>query len=215
MSYAMAGHSRFRSSARSVRIVVSCIAACLALVQGAHAGAFSFTTVVIDAGHGGKDGGAVWNGLIERNLTLDVAKRLDVLLRARGLRTVMIRKTDRTVDLRDRAVIANRSRSSVFVSIHFNACRDRSVSGIETHYRSARGRELARFVQRSLDAKVTGINRGVGYGNYMVLRETKMPAVLVECGFISNKKEAKLCGSAAHRQKLAEAIAAGLAAARR
>ena len=185
------------------------------LHSAAYAAAFSFSTVVIDAGHGGKDGGAVWNGLLERNLTLDVAKRLDSVLGARGLRTVMTRKSNSTVELSTRAAIANRTRSSVFVSIHFNACRDRTASGIETHYRSTRGRSLAGFIQRSLDRGVTGENRGVGYADYKVLRETKMPAVLVECGFISNKKEARLCASPAHRQKLAEAIAAGLLNARR
>ena len=192
-----------------------CLLALGLLRSTAFSAAFSFSTVVIDAGHGGKDGGAVWNGLLERNLTLDVAKRLDAVLRAKGLRTVMTRKTNSTVELATRAAIANRTRSSVFVSIHFNACRDRSASGIETHYRSSRGRSLAGFIQRSLDRSVTGANRGVGYADYKVLRETKMPAVLVECGFISNKKEAKLCASPAHRQKLAEAIAAGLLNARR
>lgn len=190
------------------------MAALLALVLGTEASALSFTTVVIDAGHGGKDGGAVWNGLLERDLTLDVAKRLDEVLRGRGVRTAMTRRSNTTVELADRSIIANRCRSAVFVSIHFNACSDRSASGIETHYRSARGRELAVSVQRSLDNRVTGINRDVSYADYKVLRETRMPAVLVECGFISNKKEAKLCASPAHRQKLAEAIASGILAAK-
>ena len=176
----MAAHSPFRASRRSPRLRGWCAAVLLSLVLGGQALALSFTTVVIDAGHGGKDGGAVWNGLIERNLTLDVAKRLDAVLRARGIRTVMTRKTNSTVELTTRAVIANRNRSAVFVSIHFNASRDRSVSGIETHYRSARGRELAGHVQRSLDKRITGINRGIEHADYKVLRETKMPAVLVE-----------------------------------
>jgi N-acetylmuramoyl-L-alanine amidase len=211
----MASHSRFRDGGRPARPAALFFALLLSLLSGGDALAISFTTVVIDAGHGGADGGAVWNGLIERNLTLDVAKRLDAVLRARGVRTVMTRKTNSTVELSTRARIANRYRSSVFVSIHFNASRDRSVSGIETHYRSARARELAGYVQRSLDKRVTGINRGVDYADYKVLRDTKMPAVLVECGFISNKTEAKRCASSAHRQKLAEAIAVGILAARR
>ena len=194
---------------------ICCLAVLQAFQSVAQAAAFSFTTVVIDAGHGGKDGGAVWNGLIERNLTLDVAKRLDAVLRKRGLRTVMTRKADTTVALGSRSLLANRTRSSVFVSIHFNATRATAISGIETHYRSPRGSALAAFIQRALDGGVTGVNRGTSYADYKVLRETTMPAVLVECGFISNKKEAKLCASPAHRQKIAEAIAAGLFAARR
>jgi N-acetylmuramoyl-L-alanine amidase len=176
--------------------------------------ALTFSRVIIDAGHGGVDGGTVWNGLIERNLTLDVAKRVESLLKARGLSTVMTRRSNVTVSLDARARIANRYSSAVFVSIHFNADRNRSVTGFETFYRSARGRTLAASVQRSLDHKVTGRNRGIRYRDYSVLRSTRMPAVLVECGFISNKTEASRCASSSHRQKLAEAIVAGILASR-
>lgn len=187
-------------------------AVCLFTVAPVHA--LTFSKVVIDAGHGGADGGAVWSGLIERNLTLDVAKRLESILQSRGLRTVMTRRSNSTVSLDSRARIANRYSSSVFVSIHFNASRDRSINGIETFYRSSRGRVLASAVQRSLDRRVTGKNRGIKYRDYSVLRCTEMPAILIECGFISNRTEAGRCGSAAHRQKLAEAIASGIIAAR-
>lgn len=178
------------------------------------ASGLSFSTVIIDPGHGGRDGGAVWNGLVEKKLCLDVARRLDALLRARGLRTVMTRKSDATVELADRIRTANRWRHSVFVSIHFNACRDRGVSGIETHYRGVRGRELAASIQRSLAKRVTGVNRGIQWKDLKVLRDTKMAAALVECGFISNKSESRRCGDADHRAALAGAIAAGILAAR-
>jgi N-acetylmuramoyl-L-alanine amidase len=176
--------------------------------------ALTFSRVVIDAGHGGVDGGTVWNGLIERNLTLDVAKRVESLLKARGVGTAMTRRSNVTVSLDSRARIANRYTSAVFVSIHFNADRNRSVTGFETFYRSSRGRALAGAVQRSLDQKVTGRSRGIRYRDYSVLRGTMMPAILIECGFISNKSEAARCGSSSHRQKLAEAIAEGIIAAR-
>jgi N-acetylmuramoyl-L-alanine amidase len=152
--------------------------------------------------------------LIEKKLCLDVAKRLETALKARGMRTVMTRGTDSTVSLDSRVVMANRHRNAVFVSIHFNAHRDRSISGMETHYRSSNGRTLARAIQRSLDTRVTGINRGVDHADYKVLRATQMPAALVECGFISNRAEAARCATAAHRQKLAAAIASGILAAR-
>ena len=210
----MARRSPFPGS-RASTLAAWLLAALAAFAGAGSVHALTFSTVVIDAGHGGKDGGAVWNGLIERNLTLDVAKRLDVILRARGLRTVMTRKTNSTVELSTRAAIANRHRSSVFVSIHFNASRNRSVSGIETFYRSSRGRELAASVQRSLDRNVTGINRGIANADLKVLRETRMPAILIECGFVSNKTEARRCGSSAHRQQLAQAIASGILAVRR
>lgn len=172
--------------------------------------ALSFTTVVIDAGHGGEDPGAVWSGIYEKRLCLDVAQRVESALRARGVNVAMTRHSDRTVSLDSRAAIANRFKRAVFVSIHFNANRNRSISGIETHYRSAEGRLLAVAIQKALARLVRGVNRGVDWEDFKVLRETKMPAVLVECGFLSNRAEAARCASAAHRQKIADAIVAGV-----
>jgi N-acetylmuramoyl-L-alanine amidase len=183
-------------------------ACCLALFVGGAAAVVAeerlrFSTVVIDAGHGGKDGGSVWNRLIEKKLCLDVAKRVETALKSRGLKTVMTRRTDTFVELERRARIANRVPSSVFVSIHFNGSRKTLISGGEVYY------------SRSIKSRVAGGTRGIFYGNYKVLRETEMPAVLVECGYLSNKREALRCADTAHRQKLADAIVAGLLAARR
>lgn len=193
---------------------------CLALFVGGEVAAVAeerlrFSTVVIDAGHGGKDGGSVWNGLIEKKLCLDVAKRVETALKSRGLKTVMTRRTDTFVELERRARIANRVRSSVFVSIHFNGSRKTIISGGEVYYRSPRGKRIATAISRSIKSKVTGGTRGIFHGNYKVLRETEMPAVLVECGYLSNKREALRCADPAHRQKLADAIVSGLLAARR
>lgn len=173
-----------------------------------------FSAVVIDAGHGGKDGGSVWNGLIEKKLCLDVAKRVEAGLKASGIRTVMTRRTDTFVELGQRARIANRVRSSVFVSIHFNGSRKTSISGGEVYYRSPRGKSLATAISRSIKSRVAGGTRGIFYAGYKVLRETQMPAVLVECGYLSNKREALRCADPDHRQKLADAIVRGLLAAR-
>lgn len=194
-------------------------AACLALlVSGAGTEAVAqsirFSTVVIDAGHGGKDGGSVWNGLIEKKLCLDVAKRLEVGLKSRGIKTVMTRRTDTFVELEQRARIANRVPASIFVSVHFNGSRKTIISGGETYYRSTRGKTLASAINRSIKSRVPGGTRGVFFGDYKVLRETQMPAVLVECGYISNKREAARCADPAHRQKLADAIVSGLLAVR-
>ncbi len=194
-------------------------AACLALlVSGAGTEAVAqsirFSTVVIDAGHGGKDGGSVWNGLIEKKLCLDVAKRLEVGLKSRGIKTVMTRRTDTFVELEQRARIANRVPASIFVSVHFNGSRKTIISGGETYYRSTRGKTLASAINRSIKSRVPGGTRGVFFGDYKVLRETQMPAVLVECGYISNKREALRCADPAHRQKLADAIVSGLLAVR-
>lgn len=197
-------------------IRLACIAlAALALpALPAAAQSLRFSTVVIDAGHGGKDGGSVWNGLIEKRLCLDVAKRVEAALKSRGLKTVMTRRTDTFVELEQRARIANRVPSSIFVSIHFNGSRKTIISGGETYYRSPRGKLLASAISRSTKSKVPGGSRGIFNADYKVLRETKMPAVLVECGYISNKREAARCADPAHRQKLADAIVSGLLAVR-
>lgn len=193
--------------------------ACLALlVSGggseAVAQSIRFSSVVINAGHGGKDGGSVWNGLIEKKLCLDVAKRVETGLKSRGIKTVMIRRTDTFVELEQRARLANRVPSSVFISIHFNGSRTTLISGGEAYYRSSRGKVLAAAISRAIKSRVTGGSRGIFYGSYKVLRETQMPAVLVECGYISNKREAARCADPAHRQKVADAIVSGLLAVR-
>ena len=173
-----------------------------------------FSSVVIDAGHGGKDGGSVWNGLVEKKLCLDVAKRVETGLKAHNLKTVMTRRGDVFVELEQRARIANRVPSSIFVSIHFNGSRKTIISGGEAYYRSPRGKILDAAISRSIKSSVTGGTRGVFFADYKVLRETEMPAVLVECGYLSNKREALRCADPTHRQKLADAIVSGLLAVR-
>ncbi len=195
------------------------VAAALALMLGGWAAdvagqTLRFSNVVIDAGHGGKDGGSVWNGLIEKKLCLDVAKRVEAGLKSRGLKTTMTRRADTFVELSQRARLANRVPSSIFVSVHFNGSRTTLISGGEVYYRSARGRVLASAISRSIKSRVTGGTRGIFHGNYKVLRETQMPAVLVECGYLSNKREAARCATPAHRQKLADAIVNGILAVR-
>lgn len=199
------------------RLLSRIAAAWLALLLGgaafdAKAESIRFSTVVIDAGHGGKDGGSVWNGLIEKKLCLDVAKRVESGLKSRGVKTVMTRRSDSFVELDQRARLANRVPSSIFVSIHFNGSRKTLISGGEVYYRSSRGRILASAVSRTIKSRVTGGSRGIFQGDFKVLRETRMPAVLVECGYISNKREARRCAEPAHRQKLADAIVSGLLA---
>ncbi len=157
--------------------------------------ALTFSTVILDAGHGGHDGGAAWYGLVEKRLCLDVALRVERLLKAKGLRVVMTRRTDRFVALGSRAAIANDCSRSVFVSIHFNA-------------------SLAGSILRSLDRRITGTNRGLFNRDFKVLRDTKMPATIIECGYLSNRTESKRCASPDHRQAIAEAITAGILATR-
>ncbi len=170
----------------------------------------AFNLVVIDPGHGGADRGTHWNGLSEKILTLDVAKRVETILRDEGVTTVMTRRSDRTVSLDDRAIMANRFPESLLVSIHFNASTDTGINGYETFYRSDAGKQVAEAIQKSLAKSVPGRSRGITNNNFAVLTRTKGVAVLIECGFISNKAEAGRCGDAEFRQKLAEAIARGV-----
>lgn len=177
--------------------------ACAAQVQ-------AFNLVVLDPGHGGADRGTHWNGLSEKVLALDVAKRLETILRGKGVTTVMTRRSDKTLSLDARALMANRFPNSLLVSVHFNANRITGISGYETFYRSERGKRVALSIQKALSKSITGTNRGVTNMDFAVLTRTRGTAVLIECGFISNKAEAARCATPAHRQKLAEAIARGI-----
>jgi N-acetylmuramoyl-L-alanine amidase len=194
-----------------LRLILSAL---LFVMLQAPAWALSFSTVVIDAGHGGKDGGCVHHGLIEKKICLDVALRLERTLKAKGLRVVMTRRTDSFVSLEQRAAIANRQKNALFVSIHFNASRDKSISGMEVFYRSDKGKTVAAKILRSMDVNCKGVNRGIFYQDLKVLRATRMTAVLVEGGYLSHKTDSSRCATAYHREELAKAIARGILAAR-
>lgn len=175
----------------------------------------TFATVVIDPGHGGKDSGT-WSKarrgpkVLEKNAALDVGCRLDRKLRAAGFKTVMTRRSDVFVELNDRARISNAQTNAVFVSIHFNDSPKRKIHGIETYYHSSISMPLAKRIERNLDGIPGESDRGVKYANYRVLRLNQYPAVLVECGFLSNKNEAIRAGSADYRNHLADKIADAL-----
>jgi N-acetylmuramoyl-L-alanine amidase len=168
----------------------------------------SFTTVVVDAGHGGRDNGAVRPyGGAEKQATLDVATRLERKLRQAKLNTVMTRSSDVFVPLDDRASISNQQKNAIFVSIHFNDSRRRGIHGVETYYHSAVARDLAYNIQRELLTIPGSTNRGVKTANFRVLRKNVYPAVLVECGFLSNRTEGADARSADYRDELADKIA--------
>ena len=170
------------------------------------------TVVVLDPGHGGKDNGARWYGVSEKTLNLDVAKRVEILLKKRGIPVVMTRRTDTYVSLGYRAQIANRHAGAVFVSIHFNAHSNRSIKGIETFYISSKGRKLAQSMQKRLAGRINTNDRGSKKHHYAVLTKTRGVAALVECGFISNHWENRRCSTSWFRDILAQEIASGIAA---
>src|SRR5436305_2239978 len=171
----------------------------------------SLTTVVIDAGHGGHDrGGIPGQRIAEKDMTLDVALRLRNVLSANGYRVVMTRSSDVFVPLGGRVAIANSYRNGVFVCIHFNATGRSGASGIETYFYSRESLSLASAIHYYVTGGAPSANRGVRRRGYYVLRKTAIPAVLVECGFLTNPTEAAYAQSVSYRQKLAEEIAAGV-----
>jgi N-acetylmuramoyl-L-alanine amidase len=168
--------------------------------------------VVLDPGHGGKDPGSSGFGLVEKNLTLDLAKRVEKLLVGKGISVELTRRDDVYVEFEDRAKIANRLPETLLVSLHFNAHSDRSISGTETLYwpGSETGRELASYVQSELGRRLVTRNRGFRPERLKVLELTKCASVLIECGFISNRWESQRCGAEWFRQILAEEIVQGI-----
>src|SRR5215470_1295708 len=168
----------------------------------------TFSTVVVDAGHGGKDSGAYRRyGPPEKMVTLDVAQRLDRKLRESQLKTVMTRSTDTFIPLDDRVNIENSQKNAVFVSIHFNDSRRRGIRGFETYYHSGASFDLASRIQAKLMTIPNSANRGVHTANFRVLRNATCPAVLVECGFLSNRSEGREAGDSEYRDLLADRIA--------
>jgi N-acetylmuramoyl-L-alanine amidase len=174
--------------------------------------ALAAPVIVIDAGHGGFDrGGMPGQKVPEKGFALDVAKRLDATLRAAGYRTVMTRSTDVFVTLGDRCAISNKNRGAVFVSIHFNGASNADAHGIETYYYSGRGSSaLATAIHRKVLAATGEEDRRVRTRPLFVLRKNRNTAVLCELGFLTNRSETRKISTASYRQKLAEAVAAGI-----
>lgn len=176
-------------------------------------GAGAFNTVVVDPGHGGHDyGGRSIRGADEKTLALDMAKRLKRSLEWKGYRVIITRSTDVFIPLDTRVAISNRTYNSIFVSVHVNWDRGRSGHGVETFYCSPRSARLAANVQRQLAGAYRTANRGVKNGCWIrVLRKNARPAILVETGFDSNPSDNAVLQSASGRQRIADAIAKGIA----
>ncbi|HZS17665.1 MAG TPA: N-acetylmuramoyl-L-alanine amidase [Candidatus Udaeobacter sp.] len=194
-----------------------------------------FAVVILDPGHGGQDSGAMCGGLLEKDLTLDVARRIDRLLDSEGIATLMTRMGDTYVSLADRAAVANRTRNCIFVSIHFNEGNKPIASGVETYYASHQisssssvaswlpfvwrplsnapnpeSQRLAGFIQEALVARTRAVNRGTQSGQFFVIANVTSPAVLVEGGFLTNKEDISKLASNDYRDQIAAAIADGI-----
>jgi N-acetylmuramoyl-L-alanine amidase len=170
--------------------------------------------VVIDPGHGGIDrGGMPGQRLPEKPYTLDVAERLARILDGTDdIKVVLTRTGDYFVPLSWRTAIANREvgHRAVFVSIHFNAGWRPGAYGIETYYNNSRGYRLAVLIHPLVIQALGSIDRGIRLRGYFVLRRNRLPAVLIECGFLTNPAEASRITDSSYRERIARAIAAGI-----
>jgi len=172
-------------------------------------------SVVLDPGHGGPDPGAIGiGGIRETDVVLDVSKIVKKLLSEKGVKVRLTRKNEVDLDLPPRVSFANNTNADIFVSIHANASRGkrRDINGLETFYfKGWRGRLLAKKIQKQILRVSPGSpDRGVKQGRYYVIKNTKMPAVLVEIGFLTGRLDARRLEKITHRKRLAYAIAKGI-----
>lgn len=175
--------------------------------------ASAFDTVILDPGHGAHDRGAAIGYVYEKHLALDTARRVEQLLKKAGLKVVMSRSRDVFIPLHDRSALGNSKRNAIFVSIHYNYNRGGSGAGAEAYYHFSSSYMLAAYIQAYLVQRTNMTNRGVKSANFHVIRATtKNPAVLIECGFVSNSSERARMLTGEFRAKIAEGIAQGIIA---
>jgi N-acetylmuramoyl-L-alanine amidase len=200
--------SRLVSSISIIAFVVSLVGCSTVHTSSVKNTTKTFNTVVVDAGHGGKDSGAYRRyGLPEKVVALDVAERLNRKLRESQLKTVMTRSSDVFIPLNDRVAIENAQKNAIFVSIHFNDSRRRGIHGFETYYHSRASSDLANDIQEKLMDIPRSKNGGVHTANFRVLRLANCPAVLVECGYLSNRSDGNNARDSEYRELLADRIA--------
>src|SRR5437762_8100309 len=194
-----------------------------------------FRLVVLAPGHGGQDSGAMCGTIYEKDLTFDIAQRVDRLLQAQGLATLMTRVGDSYVSLADRAAVTNRARDCIFVSIHFNEGGKKAVGGVETYYAEHQAapaprlvswipffngpaaesptlasQSLARFIQEAMVARTKAPDRGTKPEQFFVIANVDVPAVLVEAGFLTSKEDLAKLDSNDYREQMAAAISEGI-----
>lgn len=168
--------------------------------------------IMLDPGHGGHDSGAAANGLLEKNVVLDISRKTQSILEQHGYTVKLTRNDDVFLSLEERVALANSWGADQFISIHANGYPDPGANGIETYYHpsSPAGKTIATSIQTGLINETNSVNRGVKEETFYVLRNSKMPASLVEVGFITNQSEASKLADDSYREQLANAIAKGI-----
>jgi N-acetylmuramoyl-L-alanine amidase len=172
--------------------------------------------ILIDCGHGGRDGGAAANGLIEKNLTLELGKRTrDILLKEyENVEVQLSRNTDSYLTLDQRTTAANKWDADILISIHINAAAAESANGFETFVylsTSTRTKTFQNVLHRSILKRINMEDRGQKAKNLHMLRDSRMTAVLTECGFISNTGDSNKMKQAAWKENVARGHAEGIA----
>lgn len=169
--------------------------------------------LVLDAGHGGKDGGTFNGDILEKDINLAVVQYIKEALEEANIEVILTRSTDDFLDVPERSDFANQKEADLFVSIHCNFFEDdASVSGLECYYYEenkggqAFAESMIEVLKENKDIKV----RSAKHGNYYVLKYTEMPSILVELGFLSNNAESEKLNSADYQELLAEEIAKGI-----
>lgn len=175
--------------------------------------------IIIDPGHGGNNPGAVQNNSREADNNLAVALKVQDKLTAAGATVIMTRSTDHAVapegstlkqELQERVNLAEKNNADLFLSIHTNQNDDATISGMMTFYPSAQSPRLAQIMQESILKQTHSVDKGISPANFYVLRNTTMPSILIEMGFISNPQEASFLKSDVYRSKVADGIYNGV-----
>jgi|JI10StandDraft_1071094.scaffolds.fasta_scaffold00378_7 N-acetylmuramoyl-L-alanine amidase len=173
--------------------------------------------IVLDPGHGGFDIGATVKSIEEKALALKTATLVKQYLHQKGYRVILTRSRDVFISLERRSTIANDTKSKLFVSIHYNAFKDPQASGIEVYYynkeskwRQDQSKQLATLVLNEMLAATGAKSRGIKTGNFHVIREANMPAILIEGGFITNPQEYSHLSDQKYLEKMATSIADGI-----
>jgi N-acetylmuramoyl-L-alanine amidase len=191
-------------------------------------------TIILDPGHGGSDPGTVGTkGSKEKDIVLDIAKRCQKKLQAMGIKVIMTRSKDKAVNLKARPKVAEKSKADFFISIHVNSSCNHAANGIETHILPASGFPctspshlskkackgnkdnktsvlLSYSIHKATLATALAADRGIKRSRFSVLRNSTCPAILIECGFLSNQAEEKKLTTPAYREKIATGIANGI-----
>ena len=166
--------------------------------------------IVIDAGHGGTDYGAIRNGINEKDITLDISKRVQAGLEKKGYNVAMTRTDDTYVSLQDRVEFSEIFNPDIFVSIHVNSSNSESPYGIETHYYKDNSLTLAKYIHASMLNNINSKDRGLFKSKFYVINHTTAPAILVEIGFISNQNERAQLVTESRKNATAKAIIEGI-----